>query len=316
MLGKTIVPKSLLQRMLYAAGIAITLACACYVLFAVVRNEVWRLDSKLLYSVARWMPVASLIYGVTSLFLGAAWWRLLRWTGETVTAHRVCHGIYGRSQLAKYLPGNVFSLVGRQVLGRQAGFSHLGLATASILEIVGQLIAAGAIILISSRFAEVPVSDIRSPIMSYGTAGVVVVVALALFLVRRFSNKQEQIFRRHTVGDFVQLTVIFCLYLPFFLVCGTVLWVIVEFLAGDRSVGWTYVLSIGTTAWILGFVVPGAPGGVGVRDALLIAGLTPVVGGPVATIAAIAYRIVTISGDIIYFLISCAFSARVGDDPE
>ena len=69
------------------------------------------------------------------LLLAEAWRRLLGpGTGAVATRHY--HALYGRSQIAKYLPGNVFHLVGRQVLGRALGVSQARLAVATAAAMV------------------------------------------------------------------------------------------------------------------------------------------------------------------------------------
>ena len=75
----------------------------------------------------------ALLYGLSGFLLSAAWRELLgaeRPPGQAAGYHAV----YGRTQIAKYLPGNCFHFVGRQVLGRALGHSQAALALASLLE--------------------------------------------------------------------------------------------------------------------------------------------------------------------------------------
>ena len=82
------------------------------------------------------------LYGVASLVLSAAWWRILVWCDEPRAAAGTCHAIFGRAQIAKYIPGNVFSYFARHYLGLRAGISNRGLAWAALLEAVGLIFAA------------------------------------------------------------------------------------------------------------------------------------------------------------------------------
>jgi uncharacterized membrane protein YbhN (UPF0104 family) len=50
-------------------------------------------------------------------------------------------------------------------------------------------------------------------------------------------------------------------------------------------------------AWIVGFVIPGASAGIGVREAAVILLLSPAVGAANAAVIATIYRIVTAGGD-------------------
>ena len=50
-------------------------------------------------------------------------------------------------------------------------------------------------------------------------------------------------------------------------------------------------------AWAVGFIMPGASAGIGVREAAVILLLSPVVGPANAAVIATIYRIVTAGGD-------------------
>ena len=63
-------------------------------------------------------------------------------------------------------------------------------------------------------------------------------------------------------------------------------------------------------AWVLGFVMPGAPGGLGVREVVLLAALDPLYGSATAVGLAVALRLVTTLGDGVSFL--AGFAIRSG----
>jgi hypothetical protein len=83
----------------------------------------------------------TLAYGLAGFLLAEAWRQLL---GSGPTARRRhYHALYGRTQIAKYLPGNCFHFVGRQLLGRRLGHGHGALALASLAETALLLALAG-----------------------------------------------------------------------------------------------------------------------------------------------------------------------------
>ena len=59
-------------------------------------------------------------------------------------------------------------------------------------------------------------------------------------------------------------------------------------------------------AWVLGLITPGAPGGMGVREAILVVCFAPLVGDGEAFTIALALRLVSILGDGTAFLIGFA----------
>jgi hypothetical protein len=59
-------------------------------------------------------------------------------------------------------------------------------------------------------------------------------------------------------------------------------------------------------AWLAGFATPGAPAGVGVREAILILALTGSLGDEASTLVALAFRLVTTGGDVLLFALGAA----------
>ena len=55
-------------------------------------------------------------------------------------------------------------------------------------------------------------------------------------------------------------------------------------------------------SWTLGFLTPGAPSGIGVREAVLVFLLSPLVGSAEAIILSILFRLVTVGGDVMFWL--------------
>ena len=108
-------------------------------------------------------------------------------------------------------------------------------------------------------------------------------------------------------------------------------WLIASFLLAGSSMvvllfalgatpGISPLLPVGfyALAWIAGFVVPGAPAGLGVREAVLIGTLSALVGNPMAIIAAAAHRLLSAIVDGIAALAGFALLTRVpvADRPE
>ena len=75
--------------------------------------------------------------------LAYAWWNLLEQFGASVSK-RWAAKIYGLSQLAKYVPGNIFHLAGRQAMGMSAGVGGRILAKSALWEL-GIILIAGAV---------------------------------------------------------------------------------------------------------------------------------------------------------------------------
>ena len=90
----------------------------------------------------------------------------------------------------------------------------------------------------------------------------------------------------------------------FFLIAGLLLAYIVKiFLDLDINITGKLVV-IFSIAWVAGFIIPGAPGGIGVREAVIIFFITPIVGEAQSVVVAVALRFVTLLGDVWFFIFS------------
>ena len=65
-------------------------------------------------------------------------------------------------------------------------------------------------------------------------------------------------------------------------------------------------------SWIAGYITPGAPAGLGVREVVLVSALTPVYGASVAVGLTLSLRVVTTIGDMMTFVISMLLFRLIG----
>ena len=83
------------------------------------------------------------------------------------------------------------------------------------------------------------------------------------------------------------------------LVAGVAAWIFVTSVTDGPTPGFSYLLGAYTFAWLVGFVVPFAPSGLGVREATLIALVAPVVGVAPATALTVGLRLANVAGDFL-----------------
>ena len=102
-----------------------------------------------------------------------------------------------------------------------------------------------------------------------------------------------------TYGEvFISLSVIYVLYSLFFVISGIIFYgFILLFGEQGHAAPIGPVISIYAFSWIIGYITPGASGGMGVREAAIIGFLSGIVGEPASVMVAIALRLVTIIGD-------------------
>jgi len=58
-------------------------------------------------------------------------------------------------------------------------------------------------------------------------------------------------------------------------------------------------IAVFSAAWIAGFLAPGAPAGLGIREAILLTGLGPTFGAQAAVEIAILFRALSVTADLV-----------------
>ena len=235
-----------------------------------------------------WLFVAifTFIYGLANIFLALAWWKLLMYFGA-YTSHLWAIRTYGVTQLAKYVPGNIIHLASRQVLGLAAGISGWPLAKASIWEL-GLISITGALFFIL----------ILPQLLPLLTVTIAAIIFSSLLIVIFFLLKQY-------VG--LVIAQAFGLYTAFLIVSGTIFVGLLILLLDDFYISPLQTLIFGGSfivAWLIGLVTPGAPAGVGVREFILVMLLQTLVPVPDLLLAILLSRIVTVGGDMLFFLLT------------
>jgi hypothetical protein len=263
----------------------------------------WRLAGAHLEALAAAVVGGALLYGTAGFLLSSAWYQLLGSGGATASL-RCHHAVYGRTQIAKYLPGNVFHLVGRQVMGRQLGHGQGRLARASLLE--------GALLVLIAAALSLPLvwRWLDQEVLWIGAFAASVLALLAVRLVRR--RHDSALWRpgagadRDGTGAVLRLLRAAAMYILFFLVVAAIFWMLALSVneSGRPAIEFAGSVTVVALAWLAGFVTPGSSAGIGVREAMLIAALEGTLGAPASALVALALRLVTIGGDVVFLAVS------------
>jgi hypothetical protein len=226
----------------------------------------------------------SIIYGAANLLLAMAWWHLLQLLGANVN-RIVSIRIYGVSQLAKYLPGNIFHLAGRQALGLAENIAGWILIKSLAFEL-GIIAVGGSMfgwLILPLKWNEFQVST--GMFLQVGTC---VLVSLML----------AKLIGRHAMWAFVW-------QISFLLISGSVFVVLLNIISGPEAIFAKDSVTIGAAfivAWLVGLVTPGAPAGVGIREIVMFFLLKTIVSESDLLLTILLSRIFTVFGDIWFYL--------------
>ena len=232
------------------------------------------------------------------------WWRLVATLAPQAPPLRQTVATYAVSQYGKYLPGNVAHYALRHAWSRRYGVPHASLGLASILEAVLLLLAAlGATLMADSeRLRTLSRLDPRVGIALL--VGALVVLWIALAWIRR-----HEAFSHLHVPPLPPSMLAICIacYLAFFVLCALLLFGLARVL-GIADASFAMLLAAGAASWLAGFVVVGAPAGLGVREAVFAALTGAALGESSALLLIGLFRAVTFLGDTLFLAVGAAVS--------
>ena len=259
--------------------------------YGIVLLSVWfivrRFSGPEFVSLFSGMPISSFLlmglflflYSLCNFLPALSWALFLKALQPGLRTLRSAVGLYLRSGIVKYLPGNVFHFAGRHVMGRGLGVSQGDILKANVLEVGGILLCAGCIIVLSLIGGSLVVPGNSVIASNLKAAAWIAVTGATLGTILLFHEKV-----RGFLGGFISpakwrsYVMIFLLYVAFFVITGTVLqgiMVSVSQPAVFRFDDTALFVAVFSLSWIAGFVIPGAPGGLGVREFIILLMLGP-----------------------------------------
>ena len=285
-------------------GVFLTIVAAVYFLDYALRNGSALISLDLDAPSLGLVAAAFGLYELIMVASAIAWLLLLRAVGEKPRVVDVL-AVSLVSQFAKYVAGNIAHHVGRIALACARGFDvsrvvvTMGIETGWVV-FTGATISAITILMgIPAVLADAPQMPAAWQIAFVGVVGAVVPFAGARILDRWRPGP----IRRMLGADAIRLPPMrvmlscFAIYAGNYLLMGTILYFLVRQVSGQPSADYWLLTGIFAVAWIAGFIVPGAPGGLGVREAVLLATLGPLYGEVAAVAIAVLLRVITIAGD-------------------
>ncbi len=241
------------------------------------------------------MVLLGVVYGFISILLARAWWQTLRALGVE-SSFRISLRIYGVSQMGKYIPGNVAQVIGRQAMAQAAGYDGLAVGKSAIVEVL--LLCAGAF---AFAMVAAPVIFPDWPML----AGIVLFAVVSLMLWYLLGSVWNFSMQR-AFGLLIAF-----LFLAAAVFCGL--------LTLSQPIPLSLLpLVIGayTAAWLIGYVAPGAPAGIGIREVALTWLLGEWFSASVLTLVVVLGRLVTTLGDLFFVVIAYSYGRAPVVEPS
>lgn len=304
--------KLILRALGMLAAVAAAVYFVRYALHALAGRDLsGLLDRPVIIAAALLTLLYVLLIPTTAL----AWTWLLHALRQPVRYRRMLP-ILATTQFGKYLPGNVAQHIGRIALARGSGVQLPAALFSVAYEMLLMLVACAHLSALTLLWAP-PAALARWSISAYRVPLLVLVTvlaAIALLLAPRAAARLAR-YRAVRRGEpdyqppalHLNLrTVLMCylIYAANFCLVGGGLWLLAHaLLAGSAPTpSLAFLTGAFASSWILGFVAPGAPAGLGIREAILSAWLDGALPPAQIVLLVIALRIATSVGDLINFI--------------
>jgi hypothetical protein len=255
-----------------------------------------------------------LIYCLLVIFGGIPWQNLLNVLYDTDIKYKEIVFIIVKSNILKYVPGNILQYVGRNELAIQKNMKHSQVAFATVLDLGWYVFSTLLISIIVAKDELLLWIGNQGGIKSSQIIFTVSVFMMCAILIYCFYRKKKdafhEILNRLLSIKFLGILLINLIFYAGMGIANSLMYMkAFSIISGQEIATDVFATCIGAVliATIIGFITPGAPGGIGIREAVSLFLLKNVFDEAVVVSGIVIMRVLAIFGDIISFLIVWLF---------
>jgi uncharacterized membrane protein YbhN (UPF0104 family) len=250
---------------------------------------------------------------IFSIFCNSFFWKtyLSFFSKKHIPFERTFY-IYAKTNLGKYVPGNIGHYASRQFFGTSLEIKQTHLALASVLEVLWAAVSAflfsvlfmggNLLVYIKEKFP-----NMNLPLLKYifFVSGCAVLAVLFFYFRKHPYFISFILFIKHIHFWFISCAnIVYDCFL--FLMVGILLMFSINIIGNIHITAFIVLRIIGAsvTATFIGFITPGVPGGIGVREGALLFSLSPYFPKEVILISAVLQRFSFVLGDVLAWPLS------------
>jgi hypothetical protein len=250
------------------------------------------------------LKFAPLYFLCTFLFV-KNWQTILSTLEKEKRQYRDIAHIHFKTAIAKYIPSNIMHYAGRHVMGSRIGIDHATILTSNLLDLSLAVLSAALIVTVTLFAGIIKIPETLLPNYEKYNAPYMIIAGICVtvffsFIWRKIKSRSDN------TNTFILLSLLKVIagYIIFFVASGTIFFLV---FAGIGYTSFTFMnfllfATVYICAWTLGFITPGAPGGIGVRESIMVAMLSGTIDPQSALVGAFLFRIVGILGEVIGFI--------------
>lgn len=238
------------------------------------------------------------ILNLASALIGIyAWHMMLLHYAKIPFSYMTSYYYFAKTEISKYLPGNIFHFLGRQVLASKLGIEQKQMAKISFFFFF--LLLTGTVF--SSTFFAFFSNNI--PIYILMLMGLATVIS---FMIVIWTYPSFPISKKIIMNILLAISIA---------LQGIILAIIVMYQIDTMSIALFFqCASVYIVSWLIGFVTPGASGGVGIREGTFIAivsFLNIPISSDIIIFSVLLIRLINISVDIGMYLSSLIMTNKI-----
>lgn len=254
--------------------------------------------------------VILLFYVIMVIIGGVPWMGIVR----LLSGCKICYSevvfIYVKSNILKYIPGNIFQYAGRNELAIVKNIRHSEVALATIIDVIWSVFSMllPSILMLGDQWKawlchqELPVSKVVMAICA-----LIVIVAIVFFILYKWKKQMldNMISKVFNVKFLRVLLFNFVFYVLIGISTSGLYVAVFSLISGEFYFLNEIVIYIGIMllAIVAGYITPGSPGGVGVREAVSLFFLKGMIDESVILSGIVITRIIFVIADFIAYIV-------------
>ena len=297
--------KGRLQKIAQVIGNVLVVVSIIFIVRIIIKLGI---SQEILQTIIEHWPVLlfAVLLWVAYVYISAFGWnRILAFLeGKDIPYSEICN-IYVKSNIGKYVPGNVMHLVGRNILGARYNISQSNMAISTVLEIgLSVLSAIFYAVLFARNNLWVILEHFNARILAVAVPILVVLGIISVYVLRKkLLEIVQNIILPFTLKKFWNALVILQIFLLNYLLMGSIFFLTARYVCGfGDSIPMMSIIGIFLLSWLAGYITPGASGGLGVREIILLTLLSPFYSRESIVTVIVIHRVVTTMGDIAAYL--------------